>query len=110
MLTAFAERKLPMICANPDHQVEARTQLIWCAGALAALYEKLGGKVVYAGKPYAPIYRLAFETITGARGRHRPKGADPRHRRRDQHRHQRRCWRRHRLTVASGLAICPVSP
>ena len=40
-----------MICANPDHRVERGPKLIWCAGALAALYEKLGGKVVYAGKP-----------------------------------------------------------
>jgi len=63
LLRELAARKLPMICANPDHQVERGDQLVWCAGALAALYEQEGGPVVYAGKPYAPIYSLAFETI-----------------------------------------------
>jgi HAD superfamily hydrolase (TIGR01459 family) len=63
LLRELAARKLPMICANPDHMVERGAQLVWCAGALAALYEKEGGPVVYAGKPYAPIYALAFETI-----------------------------------------------
>ena len=31
-------------------------KLILCAGALADLYEELGGKVAMCGKPYAPIY------------------------------------------------------
>src|SRR6185312_6633791 len=30
---------------------------------LASLYEQQGGSVIYAGKPYAPIYQLALETI-----------------------------------------------
>jgi HAD superfamily hydrolase (TIGR01459 family) len=72
-LERLAARKLPMICANPDHRVERGGKLIWCAGALAAAYEKLGGGVVYAGKPYAPIYRLALETITGLAGGTVPK-------------------------------------
>ena len=49
-----------MICANPDHLVERGERLVWCAGALAALYEGQGGNVVYAGKPHAPIYQLAL--------------------------------------------------
>ena len=68
LLRGLAARKLPMICANPDQMVERGDQLVWCAGALAALYEKEGGPVVYAGKPYAPIYGLAFETINGLAG------------------------------------------
>jgi HAD superfamily hydrolase (TIGR01459 family) len=63
LLRALAARQLPMICANPDHRVERGDRLIWCAGALAHLYEQLGGPVVYAGKPHAPIYRLALDTI-----------------------------------------------
>ena len=31
-------------------------KLIWCAGALAEAYEKIGGKVIYYGKPHPPIY------------------------------------------------------
>jgi HAD superfamily hydrolase (TIGR01459 family) len=69
LLRALAARKLPMICANPDHLVERGDRLVYCAGALAALYERLGGSVVYAGKPYAPIYRLALETIGRLAGR-----------------------------------------
>jgi ribonucleotide monophosphatase NagD (HAD superfamily) len=52
-----------MICANPDHMVERGDRLVWCAGALANLYERQGASVIYAGKPYAPIYHLALETI-----------------------------------------------
>ena len=66
LLRELAARNLPMICANPDHLVERGDRLVWCAGALAARYEKEGGPVVYAGKPHAPIYVLALETI-GAR-------------------------------------------
>jgi HAD superfamily hydrolase (TIGR01459 family) len=68
-LRALAARELPMICANPDHLVERGDQLVYCAGALAAIYEREGGKVIYAGKPYAPIYLLALETISQLAGR-----------------------------------------
>ena len=63
LLRDLAARDLPMICANPDHLVERGAELVYCAGALAAVYEREGGSVVYAGKPYAPIYELALETI-----------------------------------------------
>jgi len=49
-------RNLTMLCANPDIVVERGDKLIWCAGALARDYEKLGGEVVYYGKPHKPIY------------------------------------------------------
>ena len=42
LLRELAARKLPMICANPDRQVERGDQLVWCAGALAELYDKQG--------------------------------------------------------------------
>ena len=56
-------RGLPMICANPDVMVERGGRMIYCAGAIARAYEALGGKVEYAGKPYAPIYALTFATL-----------------------------------------------
>ena len=62
-LAHFAARKLPMICANPDVRVERGGRLVYCAGALAQHYERLGGKVAYAGKPYLPIYEKALETL-----------------------------------------------
>jgi HAD superfamily hydrolase (TIGR01459 family) len=69
LLRALAARELPMICANPDHMVERGDRLVWCAGALAQLYERQGGSVIYAGKPYAPIYQLALETIGDLAGK-----------------------------------------
>ena len=69
LLKELAAKKLPMICANPDHLVERGDKLVYCAGALAAIYEQMGGNVVYAGKPHAPIYELAQETIAGVAGR-----------------------------------------
>ncbi len=57
------DRGLPMLCANPDKQVRVGGKLDWCAGALADVYEDLGGQVIYPGKPYAPIYKLALERV-----------------------------------------------
>ena len=63
MLTEAQKRKLPMICANPDLQVERGERLVYCAGILGQLYEELGGEVLYAGKPYLPIYELAQKRL-----------------------------------------------
>jgi len=52
-------RDLELICANPDIVVRVGDRLIWCAGAIARDYAGIGGRVVMAGKPYAPIYDLA---------------------------------------------------
>lgn len=68
ILQAARARNLPMICANPDLKVERGGKVIWCAGGIAALYETLGGKVSYAGKPFAPIYKLALKELTRLRG------------------------------------------
>ncbi len=68
MLARMRERGLPMICANPDIVVERGDRLIWCAGALAERYAALGGEVVYAGKPYAPVYKSALELAAKIRG------------------------------------------
>lgn len=69
LLRELAERKLTMLCANPDHLVERGHNLVYCAGALAQLYAEDGGEVIYAGKPYAPIYELAVETSVRLAGR-----------------------------------------
>jgi HAD superfamily hydrolase (TIGR01459 family) len=50
---------LKMLCANPDIVVDYGATRIYCAGALAALYEEMGGEVLYFGKPHPPIYDLA---------------------------------------------------
>lgn len=50
---------LPLLCANPDVIVDFGDKRLFCAGALAAAYEKIGGKTLYFGKPHPPIYDLA---------------------------------------------------
>ena len=65
LLSQLADRKLTMLCGNPDHLVERGHRLVYCAGALAHIYAEDGGEVIYAGKPYRSIYELAEETIAG---------------------------------------------
>jgi HAD superfamily hydrolase (TIGR01459 family) len=68
VLSRLAARKVPMICANPDLVVERGHRLIPCAGALAALFEELGGVSHIAGKPHHPIYAAAIAAATAHRG------------------------------------------
>lgn len=53
------DRGLKLLCANPDIVVDRGESREWCAGALAQLYEEMGGEALYFGKPHAPIYDLA---------------------------------------------------
>ncbi|TPW30528.1 TIGR01459 family HAD-type hydrolase [Martelella alba] len=69
MLTAFRMRGLPFICANPDLIVTRGDRLVPCAGALAALYEALGGETLIAGKPHKPIYDAAVAKGSALAGR-----------------------------------------
>lgn len=62
-------RKLTMLCANPDIVVQRGDRLIWCAGALAQAYERLGGEVIYYGKPHRPIYEATLAAARKAAGR-----------------------------------------
>ena len=68
-LAAGAARDLELICANPDRVVQRGDRLIYCGGALADLYESLGGRVVMAGKPFGPIYDLALHEAARLLGR-----------------------------------------
>ncbi len=62
-------RDLLLICANPDIVVERGDKLVWCAGALAAIYDEIGGKTIYAGKPHAPIYNMCLSRAASIRGK-----------------------------------------
>ncbi len=68
-LEIMLKRKLFMICGNPDVVVERGDKLVYCAGSIADLYATMGGEVLYAGKPYRPIYDLALEKAKAAAGR-----------------------------------------
>ena len=60
MLEGFRARNLTFLCANPDIVVQRGDKLIFCAGAIARLYETMGGEVVYYGKPYPPVFEKAL--------------------------------------------------
>jgi HAD superfamily hydrolase (TIGR01459 family) len=68
LLTRFQAQACPMICANPDLTVERGGKLVYCAGAIAAAYEAMGGTVTYAGKPHLPIYEMALARLAELRG------------------------------------------
>jgi len=55
-LQAACKRSLPLICANPDLSVMRGPLTLLCAGALAARYADIGGRVIQFGKPYGPAY------------------------------------------------------
>lgn len=63
-------RNLPFVCANPDLVVDVGGRHYLCAGAIADLYQEMGGPVFWAGKPHATAYRAAHETAERIRGRH----------------------------------------
>jgi HAD superfamily hydrolase (TIGR01459 family) len=65
---ACVARGLELICANPDIVVQRGDKLIYCGGALAQLYESLGGRVTMAGKPYRAIYDLSLAKAAEALG------------------------------------------
>ena len=50
-----------MICTNPDLIVHRGLKIEYCAGSVASTFEKLGGKVIYFGKPYPEIYKFCMK-------------------------------------------------
>ena len=59
-LQALAERDVLFHCFNPDRVVVRGGVPEPCAGALADLYEGLGGRVEWYGKPFHAIYDYAL--------------------------------------------------
>jgi HAD superfamily hydrolase (TIGR01459 family) len=66
LLAEMKAKNLLMLCANPDWVVQRDGKLIYCAGALANEYEKIGGGVIYYGKPKAEIYENVRAALKGA--------------------------------------------
>lgn len=57
---------MPLLCVNPDIEVvriDGSHQL--CAGAVAAEFIKMGGRVAYTGKPFPEVY-AACKAMLGA--------------------------------------------
>jgi HAD superfamily hydrolase (TIGR01459 family) len=59
----FAGLTIPALCCNPDKLMLTRDGLQPAPGAIASLYEGMGGKVDWIGKPYTVIYKAALALI-----------------------------------------------
>ncbi|HUT49047.1 MAG TPA: TIGR01459 family HAD-type hydrolase [Alphaproteobacteria bacterium] len=60
LLEGATQRRLAMVCANPDLEVLRGGAREICAGAIAARFEIFGGEVRYHGKPHPPIYAASL--------------------------------------------------
>jgi HAD superfamily hydrolase (TIGR01459 family) len=61
ILMAGIDQDLPFICANPDLIVDVGPERQLCAGSIASVYQKMGGEVIYFGKPYKEIYDRVYD-------------------------------------------------
>ena len=50
-----------MICTNPDLIVDRGSKREFCAGSVAMVFEKMGGDVIYFGKPYPEVYNQSID-------------------------------------------------
>ena len=51
-----------LVCTNPDLIVHRGGEEEYCAGKIAEIFENLGGKVIYFGKPYKEVYLSCLKT------------------------------------------------
>lgn len=72
-LGAAVARGLKLLCANPDIVVDWGDRRIYCAGALAQIYTRMGGTSLYFGKPHGPIYDLARARLQAVAGQTIPE-------------------------------------
>ncbi|MCY4462455.1 MAG: TIGR01459 family HAD-type hydrolase [Albidovulum sp.] len=63
MLEKGARAGLKLLCVNPDIVVDRGEKRFYCAGAIARLYESIGGESLYFGKPHRQIYNLAAKRL-----------------------------------------------
>ena len=67
-LQAAAQAGVPAICVNPDITMIRDGELVPAPGAIARIYQDLGGRVDYVGKPHGAFFRhaLALASRDGA--------------------------------------------
>ena len=58
LLSEYISKK--MICTNPDLIVDRGSKRELCAGSVAMIFEKMGGEVMYFGKPFPEVYNQAI--------------------------------------------------
>ena len=49
-----------MMCTNPDLIVDRGNKRELCAGSVASVFEKMGGEVIYFGKPFPAVYNQSI--------------------------------------------------
>ena len=49
-----------MICTNPDLIVDRGKKRELCAGSVALVFKKMGGEVIYFGKPFPEVYKQSI--------------------------------------------------
>lgn len=61
-LEKAAKKGLPALCVNPDKHFSCRIDGdTYCAGYFSTIYESMGGKVHFVGKPYKEIFLYALK-------------------------------------------------
>ncbi len=66
IIKTLVEKKIPVLCANPDMIAMHGPKTHRCAGTIAAYIQGQGGEVIFAGKPHLAIYEqlpLVFPEI-----------------------------------------------
>lgn len=64
MLQTAAQARVPAICVNPDITMIRDGELVPAPGAIARIYQDLGGQVDYVGKPHRVIFSHALGAVT----------------------------------------------
>jgi HAD superfamily hydrolase (TIGR01459 family) len=64
---------LPFVCANPDLIVDVGGTILYCAGAIADIYQQMGGAVFWAGKPHLSAYEAAHHKAEALRDSNVPR-------------------------------------
>lgn len=65
LLAAPAARGVPLVCTNPDRVIPKAAGETLGPGAVARVYDELGGRTFLYGKPHAPIYAEARRVLGG---------------------------------------------
>ncbi len=64
LLRAARAQATPMLCLNPDLEVVKQTgERFACAGVIAQAYERMGGEVIWFGKPYPAVYEICLKRL-----------------------------------------------
>ena len=73
LLGAARKLNLPFVCANPDLIVDVGGTILYCAGAIADIYQHMGGPVFWAGKPHLSAYETAHHKAEALRDSNVPR-------------------------------------